>query len=424
MKNVVVTGMGCVTPIGNNVEEFYYALMNGVSGAAPITYFDATHHKTQFACEVKNFNPLDYMDKKEARKMPRVTTFVAAAAHQAVLQAGILGEDGKLSSSLDATRAGAIIGSGIGGLENMEIEMTDNFNMEDPEPRYSPFYVTKMIANMSAAQLTIKYGLKGASFATVSACASGNHAFVTALNFIRCGMADIILAGGGEQAITPSSVGGFNTMKALSTDNENYATASRPYDKNRTGFVMGAGAGVLVLEEEEHALRRGAKIYARLCGGGLSSDAYHISATLPSGEGAELSMSNAIKDSGLKPEDINYINTHGTSTIVGDMPELFAIERIFGNSYKNVYISSTKSMTGHLLGAASAIEAVASILAINHGMIPPTINVEELDEAVPANSNIVVNKAVETEVNYAMSNSFGFGGHNATVVFGKYIPRK
>lgn len=420
LKNVVVTGMGCVTPIGNNVEEFYKAMMEGVSGAAPITYFDASNHKTQFACEVKNFDPEQYFDRKEARKMDLVTMFAMAAADQAVKDASLIGEDGKIGSAFDSSRVGAIIGSGIGGLGSMENEIAEYHAAGNHIPRFSPFYVTKMIANMSSAQISIKYGLMGPNFATVSACASSNHAFVTALNFIRTGVADVILAGGTEQAITVSSVGGFNTMKALSTNNENYKSASKPYDKNRDGFVMGAGAGVLVLEEEEHARKRGAKIYARFCGGGMSSDAYHISATSPDGEGAAICMANAIKDAGLKPEDINYVNTHGTATPVGDIPELAALAKVLGEHYKDTYISSTKSMTGHLLGAASAIEAVASILAINNDVIPPTINVEELDENLPEGSNIVVNKPLKATVNYALSNSFGFGGHNASVIFGKY----
>lgn len=411
-KRVVVTGLGCLTPIGNNVEDFWKALTAGVSGCAPITKFDTTNFKTKFACEIKGFNPEEFIDRKELRKMDPNAVYAMVAADQAVKDAGID------AAPVDKERCGVIFASGIGGLNNLEQELKDYFTGSGV-PRFNPFYITKMITNMSAGMISIKHGFMGANFATVSACASSNHAIITAFNFIRTGLADIMVTGGTEAAITPSSVGGFNSMKALSTNNENYATASRPYDVTRDGFVIGEGAGAIVLEEYEHAKKRGAKIYAELCGGGMSCDAYHISATHPEGVGAALCMKNAIKDAGLKPEDINYVNTHGTSTHVGDMPELFALKSTLGDSYRKTYISSTKSMTGHLLGAASAIEAIASVLAIQNDIIPATINVTQLDPNIPDGSNIVVGEPLKTTVNYALSNSFGFGGHNASVIFGK-----
>lgn len=411
-KRVVITGLGCLTPIGNNVPDFWNGLMNGVSGSAPITRFDTTHFKTKFGCEIKNFNAEDFIEKRELRKMDIHSIYALTAAEEAVKDAG-LDKDG-----INKERCGVIFASGIGGLTSLENELKD-FYTHDEIPKLSPFYITKMIANMSAGLISIKYGFMGANFATVSACASSNHAMITAFNFIRTGQADAIVAGGTEAAITPSSVGGFNSMRALSTNNENPQTASRPYDANRDGFVIGEGAGALILEEYEHAKNRGAKIYAELCGGGMSCDAYHVSATHPDGNGAALCMQNALNDAGLKPEDINYINTHGTSTPVGDIPELLAISKAFGNSYGNIHISSTKSMTGHLLGAASAIEAIASILCIRNGLIPPTINVTQLDPNIPEGTQLVLGKPLKTTVNYALSNSFGFGGHNASVIFGR-----
>lgn len=411
-KRVVVTGLGCLTPIGNNVQEFWHGLLNGKSGSAPITRFDTTNFKTKFGCEIKNFNVEDFLDKKEARKMDTSSIYALVAAGEAVRDAGIDTAD------IDKSRCGVIFASGIGGLYSLENELKDYYAGNEI-PRFNPFYITKMIANMSAGLISIKYGFMGANFATVSACASSNHAMITAFNFIRTGQADVIVAGGTEAAITPSSIGGFNSMRALSTNNENPQSASRPYDVNRDGFVIGEGSGALILEEYEHAKKRGAKIYAELCGGGMSCDAYHISATHPEGTGAALCMKNALKDAKIAPEDLNYVNTHGTSTPVGDMPELLALKETLGNSYKNTYISSTKSMTGHLLGAASAIEAVASVLAIQNDTIPPTINVKELDPKIPEGTNIVIDKPLKTTVNYALSNSFGFGGHNASVIFGK-----
>ena len=411
-KRVVVTGLGCLTPIGNNIEEFWKGLMDGVSGCTPITRFDTTNFKTKFACQIQNFNAEDFIDKKEIRKMDLNTVYAMVAADEAVKDSGVMPEN------TDLQRCGVIFTSGIGGLGSLELELKDYFTGSGV-PRFNPFYITKMITNMPAGMIAIKYGFMGANFATVSACASSNHAIIAAFNCIRTGQSDVIVAGGTEAAITPSSIGGFNSMRALSTNNENYKTASRPYDANRDGFVIGEGAGALVLEEYEHAKKRGAKIYAELCGGGMSCDAYHISATHPEGAGAILSVQNALKDASLNASDINYVNTHGTSTPVGDMPELVALKNALGDTYNQTYISSTKSMTGHLLGAASAIEAIASVLAVKNDVIPATTNVTELDPNIPEGSKIVVGKPLETTVNYALSNSFGFGGHNASVIFGK-----
>lgn len=412
IKRVVVTGLGCVTPVGNNVEEFWRGLMDGVSGSTPITRFDTTNFKTKFACQIQNFNAEDFIDKKEIRKMDLNTVYAMVAADEAVNDAGINAQNA------DLHRCGVIFTSGIGGLNSLEHELKDYYTGSGV-PRFNPFYITKMISNMPAGMIAIRYGFMGANFATVSACASSNHAIISAFNCIRTSQADVIIAGGTEAAITPSSIGGFNSMRALSTNNENYKTASRPYDVARDGFVIGEGAGALVLEEYEHAKKRGAKIYAELCGGGMSCDAYHISATHPEGAGAILCIENALRDASLNASDINYVNTHGTSTPVGDMPELVALKDALGDTYNQTYISSTKSMTGHLLGAASAIEAIASVLAVKNDTIPATTNVTELDPNIPEGSNIVVGKPLETIVNYALSNSFGFGGHNASVIFGK-----
>ena len=412
MKRVVVTGLGCLTPIGNNTEEFWEGLVNGVSGSTPITRFDTTNFKTKFACQIQNFKAEDFIDKKEIRKMDLNTVYAMVAADKAVTDAGITTENS------DPHRCGVIFTSGIGGLNSLELELKDYFTGSGV-PRFNPFYITKMISNMPAGMIAIKYGFMGANFATVSACASSNHAIISAFNCIRTGQADVIVAGGTEAAITPSSIGGFNSMRALSTNNENYKTASRPYDASRDGFVIGEGAGALVLEEYEHAKSRGAKIYAELCGGGMSCDAYHISATHPEGVGATVCVENALKDASLEASDINYVNTHVTSTPVGDMPELTALKNALGESYSKTYISSTKSMTGHLLGAASAIEAIAAVLAVKNDTVPATINVTELDPNLPEGTNIVVGKPLKTQVNYALSNSFGFGGHNASVIFGK-----
>ncbi len=411
-KRVVVTGLGCLTPIGNNVQEFWNGLISGKSGCAPITRFDTTNFKTKFACEIKDFKSEEFIDRKEARKMDLNAVYALVAADEAVKDAGLD------TANIDKQRCGVIFASGIGGLLSLEGELKDYYAGNEV-PRFNPFYIPKMIANMAAGLISIKYGFMGANFATVSACASSNHAMITAFNLIRTGQADIMVSGGTEAAITPSSLGGFNSMKALSTNNESPQTASRPYDVTRDGFVIGEGSGALILEEYEHAKARGAKIYAEILGGGMSCDAYHMTATHPEGIGAALCMKNALKDANLKPEDLTYVNTHGTSTPVGDMPELYALKETLGDSYKNTYISSTKSMTGHLLGAASAIEAVASVLAIQNDTIPATINVTEVDPKVPEDTNLVIGKPVHTTVNYALSNSFGFGGHNASVIFGK-----
>ncbi len=411
-KRVVVTGLGCLTPIGNNVQEFWNGLISGKSGCAPITRFDTTNFKTKFACEIKDFKIEDFLDRKEARKMDLNAVYALVAADEAVKDAGLD------TANIDKERCGVIFASGIGGLLSLENELKDYYAGNEV-PRFNPFYIPKMIANMAAGLISIKYGFMGANFATVSACASANHAMITAFNLIRTGQADIMVSGGTEAAVTPSSLGGFNSMKALSTNNESPETASRPYDVTRDGFVIGEGSGALILEEYEHAKARGAKIYAEILGGGMSCDAYHMTATHPEGIGAALCIKNALKDANLKPEELTYVNTHGTSTPVGDMPELYALKDTLGESYKNTYISSTKSMTGHLLGAASAIEAVASVLAIQNDTIPATINVTEVDPKVPEGTNLVIGKPVHTTVNYALSNSFGFGGHNASVIFGK-----
>ncbi len=411
-KRVVVTGLGCLTPIGNNVQEFWNGLISGKSGCAPITRFDTTNFKTKFACEIKDFKIEDFLDRKEARKMDLNAVYALVAADEAVKDAGLD------TANIDKERCGVIFASGIGGLLSLENELKDYYAGNEV-PRFNPFYIPKMIANMAAGLISIKYGFMGANFATVSACASANHAMITAFNLIRTGQADIMVSGGTEAAVTPSSLGGFNSMKALSTNNESPETASRPYDVTRDGFVIGEGSGALILEEYEHAKARGAKIYAEILGGGMSCDAYHMTATHPEGIGAALCIKNALKDANLKPEELTYVNTHGTSTPVGDMPELYALKDTLGESYNNTYISSTKSMTGHLLGAASAIEAVASVLAIQNDTIPATINVTEVDPKVPEGTNLVIGKPVHTTVNYALSNSFGFGGHNASVIFGK-----
>ncbi len=411
-KRVVVTGLGCLTPIGNNVQEFWNGLISGKSGCAPITRFDTTNFKTKFGCEIKGFNAEEFIDRKEIRKMDLNAVYALVAAGEAVKDAGLDTAD------IDKERCGVIFASGIGGLLSLENELKDYYAGNEV-PRFNPFYIPKMIANMAAGLISIKYGFMGANFATVSACASANHAMITAFNLIRTGQADIMVSGGTEAAVTPSSLGGFNSMKALSTNNDSPETASRPYDVTRDGFVIGEGSGALILEEYEHAKARGAKIYAEILGGGMSCDAYHMTATHPEGIGAALCIKNALKDANLKPEELTYVNTHGTSTPVGDMPELYALKETLGESYKNTYISSTKSMTGHLLGAASAIEAVASVLAIQNDTIPATINVTEVDPKVPEGTNLVIGKPVHTTVNYALSNSFGFGGHNASVIFGK-----
>jgi len=409
LKRVVITGLGALTPIGNNVSEYWKNLEKGVSGAAPITHFDASKFKTQFACEVKNFNPTDHLDRKEARKQDPYTQYAMVATAEAM-------EDSKIDiEAIDLDRAGVIWGSGIGGIKTFYDEVSA-FAKGDGTPRYNPFFIPKMIADIAAGMISIKYGLRGPNFATVSACASSSNALLDAFNYIRLGKADIIVSGGSEASVNQAGLGGFNALKALSTRNDDPAKASRPFDKDRDGFVLGEGAGTLILEEYEHAVKRGAKIYAEVMGGGLSADAHHITAPHPNGLGAVKVMQNALDDAEMKPEEIDYINVHGTSTPLGDVAESKAINEVFGAHAYNLNISSTKSMTGHLLGAAGAIEAIASILAIKKGIIPPTINNENFDENVDGKLNFTLNKSQKREVKAIMSNTFGFGGHNASII--------
>ena len=412
LKRVVVTGLGALTPIGNNIQEYWDALVSGKSGCAPITYFDTEKFKTKFACELKNFNPLDHFDRKEARKLDRFAQYAMVSADEAIEDSGIDLE------TVDKYRVGVIWGAGIGGLETFQNEVI-NFAEGDGTPRFNPFFIPKMIADIAPGNISIKHGFMGANYTTVSACASSANAMIDALNNIRLGYSDVIVSGGSEAAVTLAGMGGFNAMHALSTRNESPETASRPFDSTRDGFVLGEGAGALILEEYEHAKARGAKIYAELLGGGLSSDAYHMTAPHPEGDGVVAVMKNCLKNAGLKPEDVDVINTHGTSTPLGDVAELKAISKVFGDHAKNMNINSTKSMTGHLLGAAGAIEAIASILSMKYSLIPPTINHENIDENIDPELNLTLNKAQEREVKIAMSNTFGFGGHNACVVFKK-----
>lgn len=411
-RRVVVTGIGTINPLGNNVEEYFKNLENGVSGAGPITHFDPEKFKTKFACEVKNYDPAAHFDRKDVRKYDLYTQYALVSVDQAMKDSGLDLE------KVDVDRAGVIWASGIGGLETF-YEEVKNYVEGDYTPRFSPFFIPKMIGDMAAGWISMKYGFRGPNYATVSACASGNHALIDSLNWIRMGKADIIVAGGSEAAINPPGVGGFNSMQALSTRNDDPKKASRPFDVDRDGFVIGEGAGALILEEYEHAVARGAKIYAELAGGGASADAYHFTAPHPEGLGAKKSMHDAIEDAGLKPEDIDYVNTHGTSTPVGDVAEIAGIVATFGDHVYDMNISATKSMTGHLLGAAGAIEALAAIMAIDRGVIPPTINVENLDPQIDPKLNLTLNQAQKREVNAVLSNTFGFGGHNATVIFKK-----
>ncbi len=412
LKRVVVTGLGALTPIGNNIQEYWDALINGVSGAAPITRFDASKSKTRFACEVKNFEVTDFIHRKEARRMDKFTQYAMIVADEAIL-------DSKLDlKKEDLDRIGVIWGAGIGGIETFQEEII-NFAMGDGTPKFNPFFIPKMIADIAPGQISIKYGLRGPNFATVSACASSANSIIDAFNYIRLGQADIFVTGGSEAVVTVSAMGGFNSMHALSTRNDDPKTASRPFDKDRDGFVLGEGAGALILEEYEHAKARGAKIYAELLGGGLSADAHHITAPHPEGLGALAVMRNCLKDAKLNPEDVDAINMHGTSTPLGDIAESKAIKKVFGEHAYNININSTKSMTGHLLGAAGAIEAIASILSIEHGIVPPTINHFTDDEGLDSKLNYTFNKAQKRNVKVAMSNTFGFGGHNACVLFKK-----
>lgn len=412
LRRVVVTGLGALTPIGNNINEYWDGLKNGVSGAAPITHFDASKFKTQFACEVKNFNVTDFIDRKEARKLDKFAQYAMVASDEAVT-------DSKLDlEKVDKDRIGVIWGAGIGGLETFQEEVL-NFGQGDGTPRFNPFFIPKMIADIAPGVISMKYGFRGPNFATVSACASSANAMIDAMNYIRLGYADIIVSGGSEAAVTAAGMGGFNALHALSTRNDDPKTASRPFDANRDGFVLGEGAGALILEEYEHAIARGAHIYAELSGGGLSADAYHMTAPHPEGLGAKNVMLNCLRDAGVKPEDVDHINMHGTSTPLGDVAESKAIKDVFGEHAYALNINSTKSMTGHLLGAAGAIEAIACILAMKHGMVPPTINHSTYDENIDPKMNFTLNKAQKRDIKVAMSNTFGFGGHNACVLFKK-----
>ncbi len=412
LKRVVVTGLGALTPIGNNIEEYWNALVNGVSGAAPITHFDASKSKTRFACEVKNFNPTDFIDRKSARKMDKFTQYAMVASDEAIADAGLDLE------TINKLRVGVIWGAGIGGLETLQNEVL-NYAAGDGTPKFNPFFIPKMIADIAPGHISIKYGFMGPNYTTVSACASSANAMIDALNYIRLGYCDVIVTGGSEAAVTIAGVGGFSSMQALSTRNETPETASRPFDASREGFVLGEGAGALVLEEYEYAKARGAKIYAEVIGGGMSSDAYHITAPHPEGIGVIAVMKNCLENSGIKPEDVDHINTHGTSTPLGDVAELKAISAVFGEHAKNININSTKSMTGHLLGAAGAIESIAAILAMKHSIVPPTINHQNFDENINPDLNLTLNKPQKREIKVAMSNTFGFGGHNACVAFKK-----
>ncbi|MCA0152485.1 beta-ketoacyl-ACP synthase II [Winogradskyella vincentii] len=412
LKRVVVTGLGALTPIGNTKDEYWDALISGKSGAAPVTHFDAEKFKTQFACEVKNFEVTDFIDRKLARKMDKFSQYAMVASDEAIA-------DSKLDlDSLNKYRVGVIWGAGIGGLKTFQDEVL-NFAAGDGSPRFNPFFIPKMIADIAPGNISIKYGFMGPNYTTVSACASSANSMIDALNTIRLGHCDVVITGGSEAAVTIAGMGGFNAMHAMSTRNDNPETASRPFDANRDGFVLGEGAGSIILEEYEHAMARGAKIYAEVVGGGLSSDAYHMTAPHPDGIGVVAVMKNCLENAGLNPEDVDHINTHGTSTPLGDVAELKAISEVFGNHAKNININSTKSMTGHLLGAAGAIEAIASILALENGIIPPTINHETVDENIDPELNLTLNKAQKRDIKVAMSNTFGFGGHNACVLFKK-----
>ena len=412
LKRVVVTGLGALTPIGNTVSQYWDGLKNGKSGCAPITYFDTEKFKTKFACEIKDYDPKDHFDRKEARKLDKFAQYALVSSDEAIQDAGINLDE------VDKFRVGVIWGAGIGGLETFQNEVI-NFAEGDGTPRFNPFFIPKMIADIAPGNISIKHGFMGPNYTTVSACASSANALIDALNYIRLGHCDIIVTGGSEAAVTQAGMGGFNAMHALSTRNDSPATASRPFDATRDGFVLGEGAGALILEEYEHAKNRGAKIYAEVVGGGMSSDAYHMTAPHPDGIGVERVMLNCLRDANMKPEEVDHINTHGTSTPLGDTAELKAISKVFGEHSGKININSTKSMTGHLLGAAGAIEAIASILAIENSTVPPTINHTTVDEEIDPSFNLTLNKAQQREVKVAMSNTFGFGGHNACILFKK-----
>ena len=413
LKRVVVTGLGALTPIGNNIEEYWEGLVNGKSGCGPITYFDAEKFKTKFACELKNYTATDYFDRKEARKLDKFAQYALVASEEAIKDSAFD------MAKVDKFRIGVIWGAGIGGIQTFQDEVT-NFNNGDGTPRFNPFFIPKMIADIAPGHISIKNGFMGPNYTTVSACASSANAIIDALNYIRLDHCDIIVTGGSEAAVIEAGMGGFNAMHALSTRNESPESASRPFDATRDGFVLGEGAGALVLESYEHAKARGAKIYAEVVGGGMTSDAHHMTAPHPDGIGVERVMNNCLKDANLQPEDVDAINTHGTSTPLGDIAELKAITKVFGEHAKNININSTKSMTGHLLGAAGGIEAIASILSMKYGIVPPTINHTTVDENINPNLNLTLNKAQKREVNVAMSNTFGFGGHNACVLLKKF----
>lgn len=412
LKRVVVTGLGAITPIGKNVSEFWESLKNGVSGAATITKFDASKFKTHFACEIKDYKPTDYFERKDARKLDLYAQFALIAAEEAM-------KDSKIDiDKIDVNKAGVIWGSGIGGIDTLTQEVKAYVNGGE-NPRFNPFFIPKMISDIAAGHISMKYNFRGPNFTTVSACASSTNAIIDAFNYIRLNKANIIITGGSEASVNEAGLGGFTAMRAISTRNDDPATASRPFDVDRDGFVMADGSAAIILEEYEHAIQRGAHIYAEMVGGGLSADAHHLTAPHPEGLGAALVMNNALEDAEMKPEDVDYVNVHGTSTPLGDIAEPLAIKKVFGEHAYKLSISSTKSMTGHLLGAAGAVEATASILAIKHGIIPPTINLFNLDPEIDEKLDLTPNKAKERDVKVALSNTFGFGGHNASVIFKK-----
>ena len=411
-RRVVITGLGALTPLGNTLPAYWEGLLSGTSGAAPITHFDSSKFKTQFACEIKDFDPLNFMDRKEARKCDRFAQYALVTTDEAITDAGLDFE------KEDRDRIGVIWGAGIGGLETFQNEVL-NFAKGEGSPRFNPFFIPKMISDIAPGLISIKHGLRGPNFATVSACASSSNAMIDSLNYIRMGFADIIVSGGSEAAVTIAGIGGFNAMHALSTRNEDPKTASRPFDRDRDGFVLGEGAGALILEEYEHAKARGAKIYAELAGGGLSADAHHMTAPHPEGIGAKKVMINCLHDAGLNPEDVDTINMHGTSTPLGDVAETNAVKAVFADHAYKININSTKSMTGHLLGAAGAIEAIACIMAIKNSIVPPTINHQTVDEQFDPKINFTFGEPQKRNINVALSNTFGFGGHNACVIFKK-----
>lgn len=413
LKRVVVTGIGALTPIGNSLSEYWEALKNGKSGAAPIKQFDASLFKTNFACEVKDFKVTDHIDRKEARKLDQFSQYAIVSTREAVADSGLI------ESEPNFDRIGVIWGSGVGGLKTFQDEVT-NFNQGDGTPRFNPFFIPKMIADIAAGHISIEYGFRGPNYVTVSACASATNAIIDAYNYIRLGKADAIVTGGSEAGINEAGLGGFNALRALSTRNDSPETASRPFDAERDGFVLGEGSGALILEDYDHAINRGAKIYAEVLGGGMSSDAYHMTAPHPDGIGARNSMISALEDAEIGAREIDYVNVHGTSTPLGDVAEVKAIQQVFGEHAYNINISSTKSMTGHLLGAAGAIEAIACVMAVQNDIIPPTINHKNDDPELDNKLNFTLNKAQERIVNYAMSNTFGFGGHNTTIIVKKF----